>query len=119
MRGIRVVAQPGPNPVYFIRRHRSSNAASAHQNRALRLTADDGLANRFRKVRIVTRPIVECPAVHNLMPQLARLLDEQLLQRKPGMVTTESQFHTCLLVLCALAQTQSTNSSEPSPQPVG
>ena len=77
----------------LVRSHRSSHAASAHEHTALRLAANDRLANRSRKIRIIRRPIIHRAAVDNLIPQFPCFIDKQRFESKPRVIASEGYFH--------------------------
>ncbi|GBC78425.1 hypothetical protein HRbin08_01920 [bacterium HR08] len=92
-RGIRVVAQPRANPRHLIGGDRGADAAPADEDAALGSPLQEGVRDGFGVVGIVHRIRALGPQVFHIMPELAQMGDEHLLQLETGMIGSDDDAH--------------------------
>src|SRR6185312_5548118 len=99
MCGVGVMAQPCTHSGDFVGGNRGPNPAAADEHRAANLPAQNAFAHSFGVIRIIDWIGVVCAQIDDLMPALAQVSYQLLLQRKAGVIGTNGDFHALLAAL--------------------
>ncbi len=98
VRGVRVVAQPGPHSANLVCRHARADAASADQHCAVYLAPRHAPTNILGVVRVVVaiRRVMSAQIEH-FVPEAFQFSDYSFIQRHSTVIGGDSNFHLLAL----------------------
>jgi hypothetical protein len=99
-----IVNQPGADPGNLVRADRGTDPAPADREAALYLSGSDRAGERYNEVRIIiTRIHFVRSKVDHVVPRLAKMSNQFLLQTKSTVISRNSNAHLRLLFFCSLS----------------